>query len=175
MDRMAENMSATVHIPTSPKRLLSILPRDALIKFQGKDFVYTVKEDKAAILPVNIVTYLGNSVGADNPYFAEGMPVVIEGSTNCEVASISPIIKTTAPQRSARCAPLKKAHQTMIIRPPSSPPKTPTAAAAGMIDGKAKRTRMVSRAIMIPAFSRRILLLFAFCDIVLVFRIKDLF
>lgn len=80
MDKVAENMSATVYIPTSKKRQLSIIPRDALIKFQGKDFVYTVKEEKAAILPVNIVTYLGDSVGADNPYFAEGMPIVIEGN-----------------------------------------------------------------------------------------------
>lgn len=80
MDKVAENMSASIYIPTSQKRLLSIIPRDALIKFQGKDFVYTVKEDKAAILPVNIVTYLRDSVGADNPYFTEGMPIVIEGN-----------------------------------------------------------------------------------------------
>jgi len=80
MDKVAENMSASVYIPTSKRRLLSIIPRDALIKFQGKDFVYTVKEDKSSILPVNIVTYLGDSVGADNPYFTEGMPIVIEGN-----------------------------------------------------------------------------------------------
>ena len=48
--------------------------------FQGKDFVYTVKEGKASILSVNIVTFLGNKVGADNPYFVPGMPVVIEGN-----------------------------------------------------------------------------------------------
>ncbi len=80
MAKVAENMSATVYIPTSPKRNLSIIPRDALIKFQGSDFVYTVKDDKAAILPVNIVTYLGDSIGADNPYFIPGMPIVIEGN-----------------------------------------------------------------------------------------------
>lgn len=74
------NMSATVFIPTSDSHELGIIPRDALIKFQGKDFVYTVKEGKAAILPVNIVTFLGDRIGADNPYFAEGMPVVIEGN-----------------------------------------------------------------------------------------------
>ena len=79
-DDMVANMSATVYIPTSKKLELSIIPRDALIKFQGKDFVYTVKEGKASILPVNIVTFLGNKVGADNPYFVSGMPVVIEGN-----------------------------------------------------------------------------------------------
>jgi len=77
---IAVNMSATVFIPTSRPRTLSLIPRDALIKFQGKDFVYTVKEGRAAILPVNIVSYLGTSIGADNPYFAAGMPIVTEGN-----------------------------------------------------------------------------------------------
>ncbi|PIE68366.1 MAG: efflux transporter periplasmic adaptor subunit [Deltaproteobacteria bacterium] len=76
----AENMSATVYLPVSTKQQLSILPRDALIKFKGKDFVYTVKEGKATILPVNIVTFLGDKVAADNPYLAPGMPVVVEGN-----------------------------------------------------------------------------------------------
>ena len=79
-ENVAENMSATVHVPTSEKKTLSMIPRDALIKFQGKDFVYTVKEGKAAILPINIVTYMGSMVGADNPYFVEGMAVVVEGN-----------------------------------------------------------------------------------------------
>ncbi len=78
--KVAENMSATVYVPVSEKKQLSIIPRDALVKFQGQDFVYTVKEGKAAILPVNIVTYLGDKIGADNPYFTEGMVVVIEGN-----------------------------------------------------------------------------------------------
>lgn len=79
-EQMAENMSATVFIPTSAKRELAIIPRDALIKFQGKDFVYTVKEDKAAILPVNIVAYQGDQVGADNPNLVSGMVVVVDGN-----------------------------------------------------------------------------------------------
>lgn len=77
---MIANMSATAFIPTSEEKELSIIPRDALIKFQGKDFVYTIKDGKASILPIHIVTYLGNKIGADNPYFTEGMPVIIEGN-----------------------------------------------------------------------------------------------
>ncbi|MDH3392421.1 MAG: efflux RND transporter periplasmic adaptor subunit [Desulfobulbaceae bacterium] len=80
MPKIVANMSATVFVPTSSKKKLSLIPRDALIKFQGKDFVYSVKEGKAAILPVNIVTFLGDMIGADNPYFVPGMPVVIEGN-----------------------------------------------------------------------------------------------
>lgn len=80
LPKIAANMSATVYVPTSSKKKLSLIPRDALIKFQGKDFVYSVKDGKAAILPVNIVTFLGDKVGADNPYFVAGMVVVIEGN-----------------------------------------------------------------------------------------------
>ncbi len=80
LTKVAENMSATVFVPVSVKKQLSMIPRDALIKFQGGDFVYTVKDGKAAILPVNIVTFLGHTVGADNPYFVPGMDVVIEGN-----------------------------------------------------------------------------------------------
>lgn len=79
-DTMVVNMSAEVYLPAGEKTELSILPRDALIKFQGKDFVYTVKEGKAAILPVNIITFLGDRVGADDPHLTPGMPVVIEGN-----------------------------------------------------------------------------------------------
>ena len=77
---VAENMSATVFVPISENKTLSMIPRDALIKFQGKDFVYTIKEGKASILPVNIVSYLDSEVGADNPYFVPGLPVVVEGN-----------------------------------------------------------------------------------------------
>ncbi len=77
---VAQNMSATVFVPAGPKRQLSIIQRAALIKFKGKDFVYTVKEGKAAILPVHIVSYLGETVGVDNPYIVAGMSVVTEGN-----------------------------------------------------------------------------------------------
>ncbi len=80
MDKVAVNMSATVFVPTSVKKDLAIIPRDALVQFQGEDFVYTIKDGKASILPVNIVTYLDGSIGADNPYFTAGMPIVTEGN-----------------------------------------------------------------------------------------------
>lgn len=78
--KVAQNMSATVHVPAGPKRQLQVLPRAAVIKFQGKDFIYTVKEGKAAILPVNIVTFMGENVAVDNPYIVPGMEVVVEGN-----------------------------------------------------------------------------------------------
>jgi membrane fusion protein (multidrug efflux system) len=80
MELVAQNMSANVFVPSSEKLQLSVFSRAALVKFQGKDFVYTVKEDKASILPVNIVAYLGKKVAVDTPYIVPGLPVVIEGN-----------------------------------------------------------------------------------------------
>ncbi len=77
---IAQNMSATVFVPAGPKRMLSIIKRAALIKFQGKDFVYTVKDGKAAILPVKIVSFMGERVGIDHPAVQPGMSVVVEGN-----------------------------------------------------------------------------------------------
>lgn len=79
-DDIAVNMSATVHVATSPARKLAIIPRDALVRNQGRTFIYTIKEGKAAILPVNIVAFLGKEVGVDNAHIVPGMPVVIEGN-----------------------------------------------------------------------------------------------
>lgn len=77
---VAENMSATVQVPSSEKRTLSVLPRAAMVKFQGKDFVYSIKEGKAAIMPINIVAYIGDKIAVDNPYIVPGMPVITEGN-----------------------------------------------------------------------------------------------
>jgi RND family efflux transporter MFP subunit len=80
MDFVAQNMSATVFVPSSEKLQLSVFSRAAVIKSQGKDFVYTVKEGKASILPVNIVAYLGRKVAVDNANIVPGLPVIIEGN-----------------------------------------------------------------------------------------------
>lgn len=80
MDFVAQNMSANVFVPSSEEGQLSVFNRAAVIKFQGKDFVYTVKEGKASILPINIVAYLGQKVAVDTPYIVPGLPVVIEGN-----------------------------------------------------------------------------------------------
>lgn len=77
---IAANMSATVHLPASTEKELCIIPRAALIKFQGKDFIYTIKDDKASILPVHIVAFLGEKIGVASGPIMPGMPVVIEGN-----------------------------------------------------------------------------------------------
>ena len=77
---VVRNMSATVYIFAGNERELSIIPRDALVKFRGGNFVYAVKDKKAVMMPVNIVTYLGDRIGADNKHFYAGMPVVVDGN-----------------------------------------------------------------------------------------------
>ena len=77
---IAENMSATVSVPVSHRQLLKIIPRDALVKYQGKDFVYTVKEGKAALMPVHIVAFLGRDVGVDDVHIEAGMSLVVDGN-----------------------------------------------------------------------------------------------
>ena len=80
LTKVAQNMSATAFISTGTRQTLAIIPRDALVNSRGTDIVYTIKEGKAVQLPVHIVTYLGNSIGADNKHFTEGMPVVVDGN-----------------------------------------------------------------------------------------------
>lgn len=80
LTRVAQNMSATVFIPTGTRQNLAMIPRDALFKVQGDDFVYTIKQEKAVQLPVNIVAYEGNRIGTNSVHFTEGMPVIVEGN-----------------------------------------------------------------------------------------------
>jgi membrane fusion protein, multidrug efflux system len=80
LTKVVENMSATLFIPTGLRQKLAIIPRDALIMSQGKYFVYTIKNNKTVMLPVNIVTYLDNSFGADDKHFTGNMEVIVEGN-----------------------------------------------------------------------------------------------
>jgi RND family efflux transporter MFP subunit len=75
-----QNMSARVDVPVSAKTNLKMVRRDALVRFKGKEFVYTVKEGQAKILPINIVATDGAYLGVDNPYIVPGMPIVVDGN-----------------------------------------------------------------------------------------------
>lgn len=79
-DQAIQNMSATVDAPVSNVMKLRMIQRDALVRFENKNFVYTVKDGIAKILPVNIVAYEGDYFGVDNPNIQAGMPVVVEGN-----------------------------------------------------------------------------------------------
>lgn len=75
-----QNMSAAVNVPASPRMKLKMIKRDALVRFKGKDFAYTVKDGMAKILPIKIAAVDGEYVGVAAPYIVAGMPVVIDGN-----------------------------------------------------------------------------------------------
>lgn len=77
---MFQNMSVDVEVPVSHKKRLRLIKRDAVVRFKGKEFVYTVVEGKAKILPVNIVSRMGEWVAVDSPHIKAGMQVVIDGN-----------------------------------------------------------------------------------------------
>ncbi len=79
-DDLIMNMSAAVNVPSSPRMKLRMIKRDALVRFQGKDFVYTVKDGRAKILPVEIAAVNGEYIGVAAPYIVVGMPVVVDGN-----------------------------------------------------------------------------------------------
>ena len=80
IDNVVENMSVTVFSPISHKTTMTFVPRDALITAKGKDFVYTVKEGKAAIIPIEIISYSGAFIGVKSPFIKPGMVVIIDGN-----------------------------------------------------------------------------------------------
>jgi multidrug efflux pump subunit AcrA (membrane-fusion protein) len=75
-----QNMSATAHIPVKDKMTLKMVRRDALVRNQGKVFIYTVEAQKAKILPVTIGAYADEMVGLTDPHLQTGMPVVVDGN-----------------------------------------------------------------------------------------------
>jgi len=77
---LLQNMSAKVNVPTGYKKTLRMIKRGALVRFQGKEFVYTVKEGKAKILPIQVAAVDGEYLGVDAPYIVAGMPVVVDGN-----------------------------------------------------------------------------------------------
>ena len=89
-----QNMSARVEVPVSAKTSLKMVRRDALVRFKGKEFVYTVKEGKAKILPINIVAMDGEYLGVNNPYIVPGMPIVVDGNERLRPDQAVAVIKT---------------------------------------------------------------------------------
>ena len=77
---LIRNMSAALEIPSGHKQTLRLLPRDAVVKFNGQNFVYTVTEGTAKMLPVRIVARTGADVAVAEPPVANGMQLVIDGN-----------------------------------------------------------------------------------------------
>lgn len=96
---LLQNMSASVNVPSGHKKMLKMIKRDALVRFQGKQFVYSVKEGKAKILPVQVAAVDGEYLGVEAPYISAGMPVVVDGNERLQPEQAVQIVdKPGAPQ-----------------------------------------------------------------------------
>jgi len=93
IEGVIQNMSARVDVPVSAKTSLKMVRRDALVRFKGKEFVYTVKEGQAKILPINIAATDGEYLGVDNPYIVPGMPIVVDGNERLRPDQAVTVIK----------------------------------------------------------------------------------
>lgn len=77
---LLQNMTTRVHVPTAHPKTLRMIKRDALVRLEGKTFVYTVEDAKAKLLPIRIVALRGEYMGVDEPYIVAGMPIVVDGN-----------------------------------------------------------------------------------------------
>ena len=86
------NMSATAYVPTSMERLLKRVPRDALVSMGQKNHIYTIMDNKAKRLPINILFFKGEYAYSDSPDLFPGMVVVVDGNqrlSNNQAVSIT--------------------------------------------------------------------------------------
>lgn len=74
------NMSATVSMPSSEKKKMTLIPRDAMVTFAGNTLVYTIKDGAAQPLPVSVITYVDGLAAIAPGPVAPGMEVVIDGN-----------------------------------------------------------------------------------------------
>jgi membrane fusion protein (multidrug efflux system) len=88
-----QNMSARVDVPVSAHTSLKMIRRDAMVRHQGKAFVYTVNEGKAKILPINIVAADGEYLGVDNPSIVPGMSIVVDGNERLQPDQAVTVVK----------------------------------------------------------------------------------
>ncbi len=87
------NMSATVSLPIGDKKNMLLIPRDALINFNGQNMVYTIKEGKAEPMPVKIVSYMGEYAAVNANGLQKGMPVVVDGNDRLRPGQAVVVIK----------------------------------------------------------------------------------
>jgi RND family efflux transporter MFP subunit len=75
-----EGMSARVELPVGEPRRTLLVPRDAVISVFGQTVVFTVKDSKAQMVPVNVIGYQALLAGIEGAGLKEGMPVVVKGN-----------------------------------------------------------------------------------------------
>ena len=77
---MIQNMSALVDVKSGEKQRLLVVPRDALVRRNNNDFVYVVQDDQAKMLPVNVISRIGDMAGVSSSALKVKMRVVVDGN-----------------------------------------------------------------------------------------------
>ena len=75
-----DGMQAYLSLEKSTHKDVLIIPRDGLIKRFGKDVVFIVKENKALMIPVEIIGFKGINVAISSPELKIGDEVIIKGN-----------------------------------------------------------------------------------------------
>ncbi len=75
-----EGMEARVSLPVGKRAKALLIHRDALITVMGRVAVYTVKDSKAVMIPVEVIGYDRVDAGIRSKGLKAGMPIVVKGN-----------------------------------------------------------------------------------------------
>jgi len=79
---LLSGMDAIVFLPTDAKQTVLMVPRDAVVKREGQDAVFTIDEGKATMVHVEVIGYNGISAGIKSNKLKTGDYVITRGSEN---------------------------------------------------------------------------------------------
>ena len=77
---LLEGMEAKVNLPSSEATPVLFVNRDAVVKAMGNVFVYTIVENSAKVIPVQVVGYDGTRAGVLSEHLKPGMKVIVKGN-----------------------------------------------------------------------------------------------
>jgi RND family efflux transporter MFP subunit len=89
---LIEGMSARVLLPVGTPRKTLVVSRDAVIAVFGQIVVFTVKDSKAQMIPVNVIGYQEMIAGVESADLAEGMQVVVKGNERLRAGQMVSIV-----------------------------------------------------------------------------------
>jgi len=90
---LMEGMEARVRLPVGKKITTLLVPRDAVLNMFGKTVVFAVVDEKAMIIPTQVVGYKGMKAGVNAQKVSEGMKVVVKGNERLRDGQPVTIIK----------------------------------------------------------------------------------
>ncbi len=77
---LMDGMEVIALLPTGEPREVLMVPRDAVVQMGQQELVFTVKEGKAAVVPVKVTGYQETMAEVVSEYLKDGMPVVVKGN-----------------------------------------------------------------------------------------------